>query len=129
SSRRPATRRPRAGGARWGCPPGAIRSAPSTSSTSSTAASSTSRSGSRTHSGAEIEERPAMDATPYLEPRPAPRPVFDHLDERGDRPRFLIRDGDGWRPVTWREHTQEIEDVALYCAERGLTPGARAAVF
>ena len=70
-----------------------------------------------------------MDATPYLEPRPAPRPVFDHLDERGDRPRFLVRDGDGWRPVTWREHAQEIEDVALYCAERGLTPGARAAVF
>ncbi|MCA9705075.1 MAG: long-chain fatty acid--CoA ligase [Myxococcales bacterium] len=70
-----------------------------------------------------------MDATPYLEPRPAPRPIFDHLDERADRPRFWVPHGDGWRPVTWREHATEIEDVALFCAARGLRPGDRATIF
>ncbi|MCX4244961.1 AMP-dependent synthetase/ligase [Paraliomyxa miuraensis] len=70
-----------------------------------------------------------MDATPYLEPRPAPRPIFDHLDERGDRPRFFVREGDDWRPITWREHAREIEDVALLCADAGLRPGECAAIF
>ncbi len=70
-----------------------------------------------------------MDATPYLEPRPGPRPVFDHLAERADRPRFMVQDGAGWRAVTWREHAREIEDVALFCRDRGLVPGERVAVF
>lgn len=70
-----------------------------------------------------------MDATPYLEPRPAPRPIFDHLDQRGDRPRFLVDRGGRWEPVTWREHADEIEQVALFCAARGLAPGDRAAIF
>jgi long-chain acyl-CoA synthetase len=70
-----------------------------------------------------------MDATPYLEPRPGPRPVFDHLSERADRPRFFVPHGDGWRPITWRDHAREIEDVALYCAGAGLRPGGRATIF
>lgn len=71
-----------------------------------------------------------MDATPYLEPRPGPRPVFDHLADRADRPRFMIQGGSGgWRPITWREHAAEIEDVALFCRDRGLAPGDRAAIF
>jgi long-chain acyl-CoA synthetase len=70
-----------------------------------------------------------MDATPYLEPRPGPRPVFDHLAERGDRPRYMIPEGNGWRAITWREHAREIEDVALYCRDRGLLPGERVAIF
>jgi len=70
-----------------------------------------------------------MDATPYLEPRPGPRPVFDHLHERADRPRYMVQNGDGWRAITWREHAREIEDVALFCRDRGLVPGERAAIF
>lgn len=70
-----------------------------------------------------------MDPTPYLVPRPGPRPVFDHLAERADRPRWLVPEGDGWRTVTWREHAREIEDVALFCRDRGLRPGDRAAIF
>lgn len=71
-----------------------------------------------------------MDPTPYLEPRPGPRPVLDHLAERADRPRFMIPDGSGgFRPITWREHAQELEDVALFCRDRGLRPGDRAAIF
>lgn len=70
-----------------------------------------------------------MDATPYLEPRPGPRPVFDHLAERAERPRFFVPQGDGWRPITWREHAREIEDVALWCASVGLVPGGRATIF
>lgn len=70
-----------------------------------------------------------MDATPYLEPRPGPRPVFDHLAERADRPRYLVPHAGGWRPITWREHAQELEDVALWCRDRGLAPGDRATIF
>ena len=70
-----------------------------------------------------------MDATPYLEPRPAPRPIFDHLDERADRPRFFVPSGGGWQPITWAEHAAEIEYVALFLEQRGLAPGDRAAIF
>ncbi|MEM9454834.1 MAG: long-chain fatty acid--CoA ligase [Myxococcota bacterium] len=70
-----------------------------------------------------------MDATPYLEPRPAPRPIFDHLDERAERPRFFVSSGGRWQPITWAEHAAEIEHVALFLVERGLAPGDRAAIF
>jgi long-chain acyl-CoA synthetase len=70
-----------------------------------------------------------MDATPYLEPRPGPRPVFDHLAERAERPRYLVPKGEGWQTITWREHAREIEDVALWCRDRGLRPGDRATIF
>lgn len=70
-----------------------------------------------------------MDATPYLEPRPGPRPVFDHLAERADRPRYMVARDGGWQAITWRDHAREIEDVALWCRDRGLAPGQRAAIF
>ncbi|MEM9067344.1 MAG: AMP-binding protein [Myxococcota bacterium] len=55
-----------------------------------------------------------MDVTKHLELRPAPAVVFDHLAERATRPRFMLRDGDDWRAVTWQAFADQIRNVALY---------------
>jgi long-chain acyl-CoA synthetase len=73
-----------------------------------------------------------MDITPYLDLRIAPRAVFDRLAERGDRPRFMVPDGAGWRAVTWGDFARQIRELAGFLravARAGLAPGERAAVF
>jgi long-chain acyl-CoA synthetase len=71
-----------------------------------------------------------MNVTPYLEVKPAPHAVFDCLEERAERPRFMVPEADGgWRPVSWQAFADEIREIALCCAEAGLEPGDRAAVF
>ena len=72
-----------------------------------------------------------MDVTPFLELKPAPYAVFDHLDERRGDVRFYVRgaDGDDWRPVTWDDFAARIRHAALWLSEIGLAPGDRAAVF
>jgi len=70
-----------------------------------------------------------MDVTPYLEPRIAPRAVFDSLEERRDRPRFMLETGDGgWQPVTWGAFAEEIRHLALFAGTE-LDAGDRAAIF
>ncbi|MFO0686964.1 MAG: AMP-dependent synthetase/ligase [Sandaracinus sp.] len=56
-----------------------------------------------------------MDVTKYLEPKIAPRAVFDALAERRSRPRFMLptKDGD-WQVVTWGNYAQQIKDIALF---------------
>lgn len=71
-----------------------------------------------------------MDVTKYLEPRIAPRAVFDALAERADRPRFQLRQPDGsWRAVTYGAFAEQIRDVGGFLAAAGLGAGDRAAVY
>lgn len=64
-----------------------------------------------------------MDVSAYLEPRPAPRAVFDAVGERGDRVRFYAPE-----PVTWRQFARRIEQLGAFLCEVGLAPGDRAAI-
>ena len=60
----------------------------------------------------------------------APQWVFDQLEHRADRPRFMVGDGaGGWSAVTWQAFADGIRDAAGWCASVGLEPGDRAAVF
>lgn len=62
--------------------------------------------------------------------RPAPHALFEAIAERGDRPRFMLRDaGGGWTPVTWRAFGDDVRRVALALAADGLGREARAAIF
>jgi long-chain acyl-CoA synthetase len=65
-----------------------------------------------------------MDVSAYLDPRPAPRAVFDALAELGDRPRFYAPE-----PVTWSEFAERIRRIGALLCEVGLQPGDRAAIF
>jgi long-chain acyl-CoA synthetase len=70
-----------------------------------------------------------MDVTKYLEPKIAPRAVFDALPERRARVRYMVRAPDGdWRAVTWAHHAQEIRDVALFVSSIAKM-GDRSAIF
>ncbi|MCA9655196.1 MAG: long-chain fatty acid--CoA ligase [Myxococcales bacterium] len=55
--------------------------------------------------------------------------MLARLEERAERPRYLVLDANGWSPVTWREHAQQIEGVAAFCTSWGLQPGDRVAIF
>ena len=70
-----------------------------------------------------------MDVSGFLALKPAPYAIFDHLETRGERPRFMVRDGAGWRAVTWRAFADEVRHAALGLAELGLGRGQRAAIF
>lgn len=69
-----------------------------------------------------------VDPTPYLEPRIAPRSIFDRLETRASRVRFMVPDGDDWRAVTWQAHAQQIRRAALFLGTE-LKSGERAAIF
>lgn len=79
-----------------------------------------------------------MDVTPFLDLQPAPRAIFDRIEQepaRRDMPRFYVgADGTGaaghsWTAVTWGQLAEQIRNVALYLREVGLAPGDRAAIF
>jgi long-chain acyl-CoA synthetase len=71
-----------------------------------------------------------MDITKYLEIKPAPRAVFDTLEERRTRVRFMLPTPDGdWKSVTWGAYAKGIRQATLFLASVGLQPGDRAAVF
>lgn len=62
-----------------------------------------------------------------IELRPPPLELFVRLDERRDRPRFMVPDGDGWRPITWGAFAADVRALACFARDQGLEPGARAA--
>lgn len=71
-----------------------------------------------------------MDVTPFSELKPAPFSVFDHLEERKTRARFMLPTPDGdWRAVTWGAYAKGIRQAALFLASAGLQPGDRAAIY
>ncbi len=56
-----------------------------------------------------------MDVTKYLEPKIAPRAVFDALAERRSRPRFMLpTEGGDWQVVTWGNYAAQIRDIGLF---------------
>lgn len=74
-----------------------------------------------------------MDVTKYLELKIAPLAIFDALEERGDRVRFQIPQGDpknpsGYTPVTYRQFAAEIRDVASFLGDL-LAAEDRVAIF
>ena len=75
-----------------------------------------------------------MDLTPFLELKIAPRAVFDALDERRDKVRFLVpaKNADGapgdWQKVTFGQFADQIREIALFLGTI-LKPGDRAAIF
>jgi long-chain acyl-CoA synthetase len=71
-----------------------------------------------------------MDITPFLEPKIAPRAVFDSLAERKTRPRFMVPTPDGdYRVVTWGAFADMIRRASLFLASAGLSSGDRGAIF
>lgn len=70
-----------------------------------------------------------MDITPYLDLRIAPRAVFDRLDDRRSRVRFMVPSPDGsYRAVTWGAFAQEIRELSLFLGTI-LEFGDRGAVY
>ncbi len=73
-----------------------------------------------------------MDVSALVDPnapRPAPHAVFDRLPTHRDRPRFHVRTGDGWQPVTWGEYAAQIRGVARHLIDAGCMPGDRVAIY
>ncbi len=71
----------------------------------------------------------AIDLARYEELRPGPRAVFDRLEERRVRARFMVREGDDWRAVTWGAYARDIRRIALFLAQAGVEIGDRVAIF
>jgi long-chain acyl-CoA synthetase len=70
-----------------------------------------------------------MDISAFRELRIAPRAVFDRLDERAARPRFMLPlEGGGWRAVTWADHARDIRHIACFLHGE-LGAGDRAAIY
>jgi long-chain acyl-CoA synthetase len=71
-----------------------------------------------------------MDVSDYLDVKPAPLAVFDRLDERRTRPRFMLPADDGdWQSVTWGEFADTIRNCALFLDEVGVGTGDCTAIF
>lgn len=71
-----------------------------------------------------------MDITPYLELKIAPRAVFDRLEERRSRVRFMLPTPEGdWRAVTWGAFARDIRKISLFLSGAELRSGERAAIF
>jgi long-chain acyl-CoA synthetase len=70
-----------------------------------------------------------MDITPFTDLRIAPRSVFDALEARKTRARFMVPTASGeWRPVTWATFAQEIRELALFLGTV-LSSGDRGAIY
>src|SRR5688572_28091962 len=72
-----------------------------------------------------------MDITPFLDLRIAPRAVFDSLEERRSRVRFMVPTpkGEGdWRAVTWGTFADEIREIALFLSTV-IKNGERCAIY
>ena len=71
-----------------------------------------------------------LDLSKYEELKIAPRGVFDALEERRSRPRFMLpRENGDWRAVTWGAFADGIERAASHLLGLGFELGQRAAVF
>ncbi len=70
-----------------------------------------------------------IDLARYEEIRPAPRAVFDRLEERATRVRYMVPEGSDYRAVTYESYAAQIEALSLFLASVGFEPGERAAVF
>src|SRR6185503_13555523 len=79
--------------------------------------------------GAVHEAELVMDVSHLLTIAPAPTAVFERLATHRQRPRFHVRKGDAWHPVTWGQFAAQIRGVARWLVEHELQPGDRIAIF
>ena len=71
-----------------------------------------------------------MDPTPFLGAIvPAPYAVLERAARDPDRPRFRVRAGSAWTPVSWGRFAEEVRAVAGWLIDRGFAPGDVAAVY
>ncbi len=72
-----------------------------------------------------------MDITPYLDDQKiAPKVVFDSLEERGSRVRFMLPTPDGdWSGMTWNAFADQIRRCGLFLMDAGIEMGDHAAVY
>lgn len=71
-----------------------------------------------------------MDITPYLELKPAPAWVFEHLEERRTEARFKLPRPTGvWSEVSWGAYADQIRDTGVFLLTLGLRRGDRVAIF
>lgn len=62
--------------------------------------------------------------------KPAPRAVFDGLEKRRDRPRFMVpQTGGDWQPVSWGHYADAIQAFAGFLLDLGITPGDVCAIY
>lgn len=59
----------------------------------------------------------------------APQMLFDRAAELGTRPRFMVREGDDWRAVTWSALADEVIHAASFLRADALRNGDRAVIF
>lgn len=70
-----------------------------------------------------------LDLARYETIKPAPRTIFERLDERATRVRFMVPEGDDYRAVTWSRYAKTIRAIGSYLAGGFLEKGERAAIF
>ena len=70
-----------------------------------------------------------MDVSHLLQIAPAPHAVFSRLATHRNRPRFHVRNGDGWNAVTWGTFAAQIRGVARWLVEHEVEPGDRVAIY
>ncbi len=70
-----------------------------------------------------------LDLARYETLKPAPRTIFERLDERATRVRFMVPEGDDYRAVTWSRYAKTIRAIGSYLAGGFLEKGERAAIF
>lgn len=71
-------------------------------------------------------DRPAVDAPPELDT--VPRLLRHRAAVHPDRVAFRHKDLGIWRPVSWREYRDEVEDACLGLRSLGVTKGDRVAI-
>jgi long-chain acyl-CoA synthetase len=69
-----------------------------------------------------------LDLEVALRVEPAPRILFERVAELGARPRFMLRDGEEWRAITWAAFGDTVRRTAAWLGQV-LAPGDRAAIF
>ncbi len=70
-----------------------------------------------------------MDVTPYLDLNIAPRAVFDSLEERRSRVRFMLPEDGDWRAVTWQAYADQIRRIGQFLIDAGIKSGERVAIY
>lgn len=71
----------------------------------------------------------SFDASRYQEVKPAPLVALEGARVHRNKPRFHVRAGDGWAPISWAAFGDELARVALFLPGVGLEVGDRAALF
>ncbi|MEK9662132.1 MAG: AMP-binding protein, partial [Alphaproteobacteria bacterium] len=58
-----------------------------------------------------------------------PAVLFDKAAELGDKPLFRARQGDDWRPLSWRQVRDDVSALSRGLRDLGVAPGDRVALI